>query len=1071
MDEKASKQVHSSRGFPGRTAGHVALGSVLAFVLVGFALWIGCAEEPVSPSAPAFQPTYFLESVSASPGQVGVGGGSSVISARVVNDDGEPAAGVSVGFDADEWGSVTSLALTDSTGVARATFTSGHNEGLGKVTAHVEAFSKSTVILIGQGSLEARPSILLANGEEQSVITAQVVSATGRADSGSVVVFETTAGSITPRGVTDAAGTVTATLTSGASVEDISAVVTARVMGSEENSEPFGLTMVTFKGITLEVDASPSAIPADGSTQAELTAVLKETSSLVPISGEFVRFATNRGVTVGEIQTDERGHAVGELTSSLQPGTARVIASYGNTLSDTVEVVFSSLSLTLSATPPSLPGDGVSQLQVGVVLKDLSGEVLSYRVIEFATAMGTVTDRDTTGISGGASAIFTAPVSAVDTTVSVTATALGVTAEIDIPIRGLHMTVAAEPETLVADGSSQSQVTVTLVETTSGEPIRSESIRLAANLGTVDSVAVTNSGGVAAATFHGGSKTGSATITATYGGGLVSTSRIEIVSAEVASVALSCLPGAIVADGFSKAQVQAVVKDGGNRSVPDGLIVKFYTSSGLITAQSTTEEGIARALLTSDTEVQSNVRVIAVCEAVADTAYVDFIPGMPATIALAVWPDSIPADGTTTASLMATVQDSVGHPVRDGTLVIFQVVVDLVDTTGADTVVVSSTTDEGVAATSYTAATRAGLAVITATSGEATDQATLVLTASGVASIVLTTNRSSITVRGVGGVETATITAEVRDKNGNPVAQGTEVEFSIISGPGGPGEENLNNQGWGPVPIPSANGRASVTLSAGTCSGVVSIQASCGGILASDGEVTIDSGPPDKVALSLDLNEHVYNGDGTFSLIVSALLDDVYGNPVENGTAVYFHLDPNPLQALIEGSGVTGNEALCNQTWTVPQVKGLAHTCLSYTSADVFEDAGIWAEAVQGANRVVDSLVVTLPIIEGTLAMWANPTYVYFAACDSVGCPPQSTYVTAVLTDKYNRRIEGGVVDFMSDSWRATCIPPTAVTDAAGRVSTTVVVAAGPADILTITAVLRETGVQAPVEITLQTDE
>jgi len=1065
MDERARKYDRRTPMVFGGHGGRVALGSSLGLLLISLALWMGCAEEPVSPSAPPFEPNLFLETVTASPGQMGVGGATATISATVVDRDGVRVAGVPVSFNAESWGTITEKCATDSTGVARALFTSGSMEGLARITATVEAFSKSTVILIGQGSLEAFPSILLANGIQTSTITAQVIGAAGQADSGSVVSFQTTAGSITPRGVADAAGVVKATLTTTASAEDISAVITATMESGdpESENEPFGITLVTFKGLKMTVDSSPLLIPADGSSEATIRASLKETSSKVPIANEFVRFATDRGEMVGQVQTDERGQAESQLTSSLSPGTATVIASYGNTLSDTVEVVFSSLELSLSGSPSWAHGDGVSEVEIRAILKDLGGEALTQRTVEFDSDIGTVSARDTTSATGLALATFTAPSSATDTTAVVSVTALGVTSLLEIPIRGLSLMGEADPASLVADGSSQSEIQITLVEAESGLPLGSRKIRLETNLGTVDSVAVTNSSGIAAATFHGGSHTGTATLVLEYGDGLTSSLEIELVAANVASVVLSCRPGAIFADGFSSAEIQAFVKDTGNRAVPDGLIVSFYTSGGLITAQAHTIDGVANAILRSGTMVEANVEIVAVCQGVSDTTHVDFVPGVPATMQLTVSPDSIPADGTTTASLVATVQDSIGHPVEDKTLVTFRIIVGLADTVAADTVIVSSTTSGGMASTSYTAATRAGLAMVTAAAGAVVAEATLVLTASGVSSIVLSADESSITVRGVGGVETARITAEVRDKNGNPVEEGTEVDFSIVAGPGGPTEENLNNQGWGPVQIPTANGRASVTLSAGTKSGVVGVSAVCAGIEALDAEITIDSGPPDTLTTSVNLGLVAEGGDGTYFLIVSSIVKDVYGNPVEDGTAVYYDLDPSPPHVMIEGNAYTGNPIDCNQTWPAPAMEGVARTCLSYASEDVFETVGIRAHTFNGSREIENYYEVSMPLVAGELLMVASPT--------TLSEEYNTSVIAVTLLDKYAHFIDGAVIDFYSDSGGATCSPFTAVTDESGMAGTLVTVAFEEDDVgllFSVKARVRNTSVETTVDLKVE---
>src|SRR5690606_20270023 len=92
--------------------------------------------------------------------------------------------------------------------------------------------------------------------------------------------------------------------------------------------------------------------------------------------------------------------------------------------------------------------------------------------------------------------------------------------------------------------------------------------------------------------------------------------------------------------------------------------------AGLPEAVRTTTGGVATADLTSD--LRGTGTVTATINGVQGWQQVQFVSGIPHTLDLIVVPDSLPADGVTTAVITATVTDFVGDPVADGTVVTFE---------------------------------------------------------------------------------------------------------------------------------------------------------------------------------------------------------------------------------------------------------------------------------------------------------------------------------------------------------------------------------------------------------------
>jgi len=281
--------------------------------------------------------------------------------------------------------------------------------------------------------------------------------------------------------------------------------------------------------------------------------------------------------------------------------------------------------------------------------------------------------------------------------------------------------VSAEPASITADGKSTSTLTAT-VKDANGDPMRGVAVDWTTTAGTLaENSTTTDRTGKATVMLTSAIEPGTATVTAKSGPANGS-ADVAFVAGDAASVSVVANPTSIVANGSSTSALTATVKDASGNPVP-GATVTWTTSAGSITAASTTDaSGVATATLTSSTTA-GTATVTAKAGTAQGTASVTFTVGPAASVSVSANPTSIPANGSSTSALTATVRDAYGNLVP-GTVVTW--------TTSAGTVVASSTTNaSGVATSTLTSSTTAGTATVTAKAGTAQGTASVTFTATG----------------------------------------------------------------------------------------------------------------------------------------------------------------------------------------------------------------------------------------------------------------------------------------------------------------------------------------------------
>lgn len=444
-----------------------------------------------------------------------------------------------------------------------------------------------------------------------------------------------------------------------------------------------------------------------------------------------------------------------------------------------------------------------------------------------------------------------------------------------------------------------------------------------------------------------GSVSGSAQVTITGGGG-------------GGSVTVAANPSSITVG--SNSTITATVRDGSNALV-GGATVNFTLSntsanfSGAATATATTGAcpsatcGLATVTLTGT--AASTVTVTATALGINGTANVTISPSTAiGTIIVTASPASIYTLGTSTIS--ATLTDPGGNPWA-GQTITFTLNNPAVATLSGPTAVTNAS---GVATVNLTAGSLPTSVIVTAsftTTSTISSTATVAIAVPPPASLTVVANPSSILVLG-----TTTITATVLDAGGNPVPDGTQVNFVLSDSSYG----TLSNA---TSTTANTNGTATTTFIAGNKAGGVAITAISGSVSnntslnivpAATGSIEFVSAAPQVVGIA---------GSGQpETSFVTFYVRDINGNAAADGTAVTFAMNGPGGGAYITGSVVGASVA------TSSSVNGSASVTLH--SGTVAGPVTIIASTYVNSgdqttlSGAIDAVVTTIPVAAGGTA-------------------------------------------------------------------------------------------------------
>ncbi|MFI5251090.1 MAG: hypothetical protein ACHQQQ_01550 [Bacteroidota bacterium] len=185
----------------------------------------------------------------------------------------------------------------------------------------------------------------------------------------------------------------------------------------------------------------------------------------------------------------------------------------------------------------------------------------------------------------------------------------------------------------------------------------------------------------------------------------------------------------------------------------------------------------------------------------------------------------------------------------------------------------------------------------------------------GLSSVIVTA--AQLNVANTGGVESSLLAYELRDSLNNPIHKpGVRVDFFAAG-------DTLGSAFNPSYSFTDSLGRAQTIFSSGTRAGIVEIKATtlAGAISSGLLKIVIVGGKPDQKYFTLvlarpDAPGAKFNFPGALNLIqkigvAQVQMGDRYGNPVPQGTPVYFTTNAG----IIQGSGVADANGLAQVDW------------------------------------------------------------------------------------------------------------------------------------------------------------
>ncbi len=647
-----------------------------------------------------------------------------------------------------------------------------------------------------------------------------------------------------------------------------------------------------------------------------------------------------------------------------------------------------------------------------------------------------------------------------------------IVASVTLPLRRVRnaLTLEANPNTIFGDGTSTSQVRAILLDT-DGHGIIHDTISFR-NIdfdGSIQASQITDSNGIAVSTFTPFSNhINSTRIIAEYKLGsihqAIDTTEISILPVRaIGYITVSLQKPNVTADGVDSSLIFITVQDSLGGLIADGteLLLSHIGLGRLTPTIVHTIGGQANASISGPTSIDLGPKsdTILVSGHLNDTttvtgkAVVNYVPGKIATLEFIEPLTAVTLVAGSGESVVIRVigKDANGNNVANGTQITFRNNIQE-STLNPE----SASTDSGVATTTYLIGSMTGVDNVVGwilNPNQPTDtiftlQPVVINCISSTATtLVLSASQPNIQVGGA----SCQIIATLQDAYGNPLSEGYDVAFQIVSSPGGtptqkPSFDTQPGIYYDSV-LTNIAGQAIVQLYSGTAAGAVSIRACTVPdstdtlpLFACDQKslVTISSGPPAHVSISFTYSGQATNQNTPERFTQSAaIVWDQYTNPVEYGTAVYFSLIP-ATTGEIEGNSFTGGP----RPYHPDSVNGVAYTRIIYGCFSTFDTVRVVASSAGEFGPVVDtSEALSLPIFDGTITLIANPGNLWTDNSNCTGPGSRDTSnITAYLIDGGGCPIKNGIISFSAIGAGAIIGQSIDTTDVQGRAFTSFMV-------------------------------
>jgi hypothetical protein len=643
------------------------------------------------------------------------------VEARNSSGDPDPSFSPNVGLSLLGGGTLsgsTSLKV-ESDGVARFSGLSIAQPGSYRIVAiggsATPDTSSSVLVLASTNATELRfeqqPSTTQA-GETISAVTVRAVNVLGTTDplfTGTVTISVGT----NPSGGTLSGTTTVAAAAGVATFDDLSidragsgyTLIAASNGLAGATSASFAITPGPASGATSQITASPTSIPANGTSTSTITVALRDAAgSPLTSGGDAVALTTTAG-TLSAVSDNGNGTYTATLTAPSTAGSATVSGTVNTeTISDTAEVTFTPVApvatrLVFGQQPSNTPAGSAISPPVTVRAVDDAGatatEFTGNVTIAIGTnpAGGTLSGTTTVAAVGGVATFGNLSIDRIGTGYTLAASATGLMGATSTafaittgPPSTATSMITASPTSVPADGASTSTITVELRDA-AGNPLTTggASVELFTTAGTFGPITDHGNGTYTGTlTAPSSTTTTTATVRATVGGALITdtaTVTFTGVAPTATRLVFSQQPTNEQAGTTITPAVTVRAVDGNGATVTSftgNVTMAIGTNPGGGTLSGTTTvaavSGVATFGNLSINRAGSGYTLTAAASGMTGGTSVPFSitpgPASGATSTITASPTSVPADGSSSSTITVELRDALGNRLTTGGAVV-----------------------------------------------------------------------------------------------------------------------------------------------------------------------------------------------------------------------------------------------------------------------------------------------------------------------------------------------------------------------------------------------------------------
>ncbi len=804
------------------------------------------------------------------------------------------------------WVSADTLLVSNGRGVLRYTDTATGGRTI--VLSYGDASSSPIRFEVTREIVPEQPLItilpesptLKADGKSSTLIYVTVMNEDHHPLVGQQVRFMATAGVIagvdrpTPEesgvAITNEDGVATATLTS-ANINDTAYVQAFLVSDLSMNAE----TYVAFNGVHIVLEADTTNLTAN--THTIVTAHLYNASDVaiaqVPISFSMAQGgASSLQIEDKDSLTGFDGAAQAMLYAQENGSDSLVVSAAGARAVVTLNVT--DLKLDIDIAQREMVADDTVSTTLTATFTDLNDSPLAGKLVKvFRFYPGPDGSEMSDTLEGHTDtqgqAEFRIEGLSYDGTMRLSVVAYSslnemATAEESIRFTTTrHLTIRAIPPIVQADGSSYSTIVVQ-VKNDENNPIVGDTVLFSTTGGLIDAMDLTDSAGQATAKLRSDRRNVDAIVKARLARDNTKIDSVMVVFAGV-TVTSNATPRSIRSDGSDTSTIHIKVTDAMGTSIP-GEPVNFTAlddRTSIVDADETTDNrGEATCTVVGHGVGTDTIVIVSAGATVRQPIFyasnvimVDSVVG------------NLIADGISTTRIVVRYVDGGGNPLPSCSVNVSVTLGAMDSVAFARTLVTAADGRASFDMRNPTFSNTATISLEAKTASEVTSgERKVYFTANRIDHIKLTVSPSVISTNGDKG----TITAVAFDSLNNRVAN-APIAFNLLEGPGG--GEYVDP----PTSVTGTDGVARSSIVSGAIPSMYNEVEIVAGDFVDGADLTVIksktakltiAGPPKYITVRSNILEGINHNDGTFELPCAAIVTDINGNEVADGTEVTF---------------------------------------------------------------------------------------------------------------------------------------------------------------------------------------